>query len=151
MRIRDWISYVCSCDLKEGAEATDYALVWKVPAGREAKPAHELEALASITDFLILEDVRPAEGLDFAEPAVVVETVTYDGLTLRFEGVESDGHLWVRLLPATGTADPALAAFVEANKGQDSAAGRTANQFKTAEQVAETAKAKTGSANVGTP
>src|SRR3546814_13830367 len=103
-----------------------------------------MQALASITDFLILEVVRPAESLDFAKPTVVAETVTYDGLTLRFEGVESDGQLWVRVLPTTGAADPALAAFVEANKGQDSAVGRTADQVRTAEQGAETGTGGTG-------
>ena len=107
-----------------------FTLASKVPAGREPKAAHELEALASITDFLILDDVRAAKELDFATPAVTLETVTFDGLTLRFEGVEMDGTFWVRVAATESARDPALAAFVEANKGQDSAAGRTAGQFK---------------------
>ena len=78
--------------------------------------------------FTLASKVPP--GLDFAAPAVTLETVTFDGLTLRFAGVEKDGTFWVRVAATESARDPALAAFVEANKGQDSAAGRTAGQFK---------------------
>lgn len=115
--------------------ATDYTLASKVPAGREAKPAHELQSLASITDFLILEDVRAAKDLDFSKPTLTAETVTYDGLSLRFEGVENEGTFWVRVSAAPADRDPALAAFVEANAKRDSAEGRIADQFKTEEEV----------------
>ncbi|MET4699484.1 hypothetical protein ABIE65_002516 [Constrictibacter sp. MBR-5] len=116
-----------------GADA--FTLASKIPSGREAKAPHELEALASITDFLILDDVRAAKELDFATPAVTLESVTFDGLTLRLEGVEKDGTFWVRVAATESARDPALAAFVEANKGQDSAAGRTADQFKPEAEV----------------
>ena len=113
----------------------NYTLASKVPAGREPKAPHELETLASITDFLILDDVRPAKELDFAKPAVKTQTVTYDGLVLNFDGVEKDGHFWVRVSPSEGERDPALAAFIEANKGKETPEGRTAAQFKTPEEV----------------
>jgi len=115
----------------------NYTLASKVPAGREPKAPHELETLASITDFLILDDVRPAKDLDFAKPAVKVQTVTYDGLVLNFEGVEKDDRFWVRVTPGEGDRDTALAAFIEANKGKETAEGRTAAQFKTSEEVTE--------------
>jgi hypothetical protein len=49
--------------------------------------------------------------------------------------VEKDGTFWVRVAATESARDPALAAFVEANKGQDSAAGRTADQFKPEAEV----------------
>ncbi|MFN4088012.1 MAG: DUF4340 domain-containing protein [Alphaproteobacteria bacterium] len=128
---------------KPDPAASDYTLTSAVPAGREAKPAHELQTIASITDFLILDDVRPAAELDFSSPAVTARMVSYDGLILDFEGVEGDGRFWVRVAAGTGEPDPALGPFVEANRGQDSAAGRTADQFRSPEEVAEQAAAIT--------
>ncbi|HEV7285734.1 MAG TPA: DUF4340 domain-containing protein, partial [Kaistia sp.] len=113
----------------------NYTLASKVPTGRQPQAPHELQALASITDFLILDDVRPAKDLDFTKPAVKTQTVTYDGLVLNFEGVEKDGRFWVRVTPSEDERDPALAAFIEANKGKETAEGRTAAQFKTPEEV----------------
>ena len=119
----------------------DYALQTPIPEGREPKPAHELSALPSITDFLILEDVRPASGLDWSNPPVTAEFRTYDGLALVMDAVERDGKTWVRVTADKIDPAPDTAAFVQENKGKDSPDGRTADLFKTPEEVAREAEA----------
>lgn len=124
----------------------DYSLRSPIPEERQPKPAYDLSALPSITDFLILEDVRPASELDFATPAVTGEFVSYDGLRLIMDAIEDEGTMWVRVKADTVEPHPEAASFVSANAGKDSAEGRTADLFKTVEEVAaeaETINART--------
>jgi len=112
-----------------------YTLETPVPEGRKVKPDSELRALASITDFLILEDVRPQDEVDFASSPIIDRFLTFDGLELVMEVVEQDDRSWVRVTAGPTERFEGLDAFVEEHKGQDSREGRIADQMKTPEEI----------------
>ncbi|MSO76423.1 MAG: DUF4340 domain-containing protein [Alphaproteobacteria bacterium] len=124
-------------DLEKAAPGDrDQALVTPVPGGQVAKAAHELNAVASIPDFLILEDVRPKAEVNFAAPATTASFVTFDGLELSFRLVEQDGQSWVEAKAATATPWPGLDEFIKAApEGSDAAS--TAKLMKPAVAVAQ--------------
>lgn len=113
----------------------EYTLETTVPEGRKVKPDSELRALASITDFLILEDVRPEEEVDFTSSPIVDRFLTFDGLELVMEVVEQDDRSWVRVTAGPADRLEGLDAFVQENEGQDSREGRIADQMKTPEEI----------------
>lgn len=124
---------------KTDPAAEDYTLVGPVPEGRQAKPAHDLRALASALDFLIFEDVRPHGEVDFAAAeAVVGRFETYDGLQVTVRAVEQDGKTWTDVALAEGTRSEDLDAFVAEHKGKDSREGRIADLMQPPEAIAET-------------
>lgn len=115
--------------------AGDYVLESPVPAGREAKPANELSGLATIPDYLTLDDVRPAAEVKGDKPAVTGSFRTYDGMLLTLEASDADGKTWVHVKASSIPPAPELKPYVEANKGKETADGRQAGQFKTEEEV----------------
>lgn len=112
-----------------------------VPEGREPKPAHELNNMANIPDFLIFEEVRPAGDIAWTADPIVSTYRTYDGLTLTLTAVEHEGETWVTGSAETGPRADGIDAFLEEHQGEDSTAGRIAGQFKTAEAAAAEAEA----------
>jgi hypothetical protein len=118
--------------------AEDMAYASPMPEGKEPKPLHEMNNMASVTDFLIFEEVRPTSEITWTADPVVSSYRTYDGMTLTLTAVEQDGQTWVKAAAAASPRAEGIDAFVEAEKGKDSVAGRIADQFKTpAEIVAE--------------
>lgn len=113
------------------------AYVSPVPEGKEPKPAHELNNMANIPDFLIFDDVRPADEITGTADPVVSTYRTYDGLTLTLTAVEQDGQTWVKGRAAESPRAEGVDAFVEEHKGKDSTAGRIADEFRSADAVAE--------------
>ena len=107
-----------------------------VPPGMEPKPAHEMNNMAQITDFLVMEDVRPVKDLDWATPNSIIWFETYDGVKITVASVnDDDGKAWFRILLEPVEADPRLPAFLTEHKGKDSAQGRVADQMKSAEDA----------------
>lgn len=121
---------------KSGIGSENMAYASFVPPGMEPKPVNEMNNMASITDFLVLEDVRPADELDWTTPDSILWFETYDGLKISLVSVKDDDRAWFRIFVEPTAADPRLADFVEAQKGKDSAEGRIADQMKSAEAVA---------------
>lgn len=120
---------------KDDPSGEAYTLETPVPEGRKVKAESELRALASITDFLILEDVRPASEVDFTTETIVDRFVTFDGMELVMEVVEQEDETWVRLSAGEAERAEELDTFVEENKGKDSREGRIADQMKTPEEI----------------
>lgn len=120
---------------KPDIASEDMAYASPVPEGLEAKPVHEMNNMASVTDFLILEDVRPASEVDWTAGPVVSTYETYDGLNLTFTAVRFEGKVWVRGQAEAVPLDERIAAFVEEHKGKDSAQGRMADEMKSADAV----------------
>jgi hypothetical protein len=121
---------------KSEIDSEDMAYTSPVPEGREPKPVHEMNAMANIMDFLILEDVRPAAELDWSNPVVTSSYLTYDGLLIRMAAVKDGDATWFKLSAEPAEVDPRLAQFVADNKGKDSAQGRMADEMKSEEEVA---------------
>ena len=109
-----------------------------VPKGQQPKPVHEMNNMASITDFLIFEEVKPVEDVDWSQPAVVSTYRTFDGLTLTITAVKDGTNTWVRVAAAESPRADGTEAFITENKGQDSTAGRIADQFIAADAVVAT-------------
>lgn len=116
-----------------GAENMAYAS--PVPEGKEPKAPNEMNNMANVTDFLIFEDVRPAQEVTWTADPVVSTYRTYDGLTLTLTAVKQDDHTWVKASAAASPRVDGLDAFAKEKKGEDSAAGRIADQVKTADAV----------------
>lgn len=121
---------------KAGVGSENMAYASFVPPGMEPKPANEMNNMASITDFLVLEDVRPASELDWTSPESILWFETYDGLKISIISVKDGDRAWFRIFLEPIAADPRLADFVAAEKGKDSVEGRIADQMKTADAVA---------------
>lgn len=121
---------------KPDIASEDMAYASFVPPEMEPKPTHEMNNMASISDFLVLQDVRPAAELDWSEPDSILWLETYDGLKISITAVEDGDNTWFRLVVENEEPDPRLADFVAENKGKDSAQGRIADQMKTADAVA---------------
>jgi hypothetical protein len=107
-----------------------------VPPGLEPKPTHEMNNMAQIVDFLVMEDVRPAEELDWTAPDSIIWFETYDGLKIAVTAKKEGKHTWFRVAAEEGEVREVLADFVAEFKGQDSMQGRIADQMKTAEEAA---------------
>ena len=122
---------------KPDIASEDMAYASPVPEGKKPKPAHEMNNLANIPDFLILDDVRPAEEMDWDGPTTLGRYTTYDGMTIVMTAVEEGDNTWFRLRAEPSARDPRLDAFVEEHQGQDSPQGRMADEMKPAETVAE--------------
>ncbi len=116
----------------------DMAYASPVPKGQQPKPVHEMNNMASITDFLIFEEVKPVEDVDWSQPAVVSTYRTFDGLTLTITAVKDGTNTWVRVAAAESPRADGTEAFITENKGQDSTAGRIADQFIAADAVVAT-------------
>lgn len=122
---------------KDAPDQESYSLGATIPEGMQAKEDHELSPVARLSDFLILEEVRPASEVEMDKPVVGVFE-TFDGLRLTYRAQEqADGETWVEVDAEAAPRAPELDDFVAANKGQDSETGRIADQFKTPEAVAE--------------
>lgn len=107
-----------------------------VPPGMEAKPVHEMNNMAQVTDFLVMEDVRPVTDLDWNAPSSIVWFETYDGIKISIAAA-NDGKLsWFRIILEPIAVDPRLADFLAEYKGKDSAQGRIADQMKNADAAA---------------
>lgn len=122
-----------------GSENMAYAS--PTPEGQEPKPAHELNNMANIPDFLIFEDVQPADNVAWTADPVVSTYRTYDGLTLTLTAVEHEGETWVKGTAATSPRADGIDEFVAEHEGEDSAAGRIADEFKSADAAAAEADA----------
>lgn len=107
-----------------------------VPPGLEPKPAHEMKNMAQIVDFLVMEDVRPADEVDWTSPDSIVWFETYDGLKIAITAKNEGKHTWFRVDVEEGVVHDELAGFVAKFKGKDSLEGRIADQMKTAEEAA---------------
>ena len=126
---------------KPDISAEDMAWAAEVPEGMEPKPVHEMNNLANITDFLVMEDVRMASELDWTKADLAARFHTYDGLMITMMSTMGERFRWFQLSAATAGIDDRLAAFVEQNKGQDSEQGRIADQMKSEDVVAAEAAA----------
>jgi len=104
-----------------------------VPPGMEPKPAHEMNNMAQITDFLVMEDVQPVTELDWGTPNSILWFETYDGVKISIAAVKDGKYNWFRIILEPTAADPRLAAFVAEHKGKDSEQGRIADQMIDAE------------------
>jgi hypothetical protein len=114
----------------------DMAYGSPVPEGLEPKPVHEMNNMASVTDFLILEDVRPASEIDWGVPQVVSTYETYDGVLLTVTAVKAGDQTWVRAAATTSAQADGIDAFIAEHKGKDSSTGRIADQFLSADAAA---------------
>lgn len=122
---------------KDTPDQETYSLGATIPEGMQAKEDHELSPVARLSDFLILEAVRPASEVQMDKPVVGVFE-TFDGLRLIYRAQEqADGKIWVEVSAEAAPRSPELDDFIAANKGQDSEVGRIADQFKTPEAVAD--------------
>ena len=107
-----------------------------VPPGMEPKPPHEMNNMAQIVDFLVLEDVRLAAELDWSKPETIAWFETYDGLKVAVTAKKDGDHTWFRIVVEPGTVQDDVDSFVAEFKGEDSMKGRIADQMKTAEEAA---------------
>lgn len=106
-----------------------------VPPGLEPKPAHEMKNMAQIVDFLVMEDVRPADEIDWTSPDSIVWFETYDGQKIAITAKNEGKHTWFRVVAEEGVVHEDLAGFVAEFKGKDSLEGRIADQMNTAEEA----------------
>jgi len=121
---------------KETPDQERYSLGASIPDGYSPKPDHELSAIARITDFLILEDVKPVGEIDLVGASTTLYE-TYDGIRVTFRSKEqSDGKVWTTIDAIAAERWQGLDAFLEVNKGKDSEAGRIADEFQSPEAVA---------------
>jgi len=125
----------------EKPDQQNYSLGASIPEGAKPKPNHELSAVIRLLDFLIFEDVRPASEVT-SEPVGVAVYETFDGLKVTIaahpvEGADGKVEHWAKVAVEAGERSADLDAFIEANKGQDTEAGRIAEQMKTPEEVAK--------------
>lgn len=104
--------------------------------GQEAKPANEMNNMAQIADFLVLEDVRPADELDWKTPNSILWFETYDGLKIAVTAKHDGKHPWFRIVLGPTARHADLAAFLEEHSGKDSLEGRVAEQMKSAADAA---------------
>ena len=114
----------------------DMAYASPVPEGRQPKPAHEMNNMASVPDFLIFQEVRPADEVAWTADPVVSTYRTFDGLTLTMTAVEQDGDIWVKASAAESPRADGLDAFIAEHQGKDSTAGRIADEFLSPDEVA---------------
>ena len=120
---------------KETPDQEKYSLGAAIPDGYKPKPDHELSAIARIPDFLILEDVKPVGEIDLVGASTTLYE-TYDGIRVTFRSkAQSDGKVWTTIDVSAAERWQGLDAFLEANKGKDSEAGRIADEFKSPEAV----------------
>ena len=120
---------------KPDVTSEDMAYASFVPPGMEPKPVHEMNNMAQITDFLVMEDVRPVAELDWQTPASILWFETYDGVKISIASVKDGAHNWFRIMLEPVAADLRLAAFIADHKGKDSAQGRIADEMKDAAAV----------------
>ena len=121
---------------KETPDQEKYSLGAAIPDDYKPKPDHELSAIARIPDFLVLEDVKPPGEVDMIGASTTLYE-TYDGIRIIFRSKQqADGKIWATIDVTAAERWQGLDAFLEANKGKDSEAGRIANEFKTPEEVA---------------
>lgn len=114
-----------------------YALAAALPEGWIAKESHELATVARVPDFLVFEAVRPAAEVVMDRPVISVFE-TFDGLRLTFAAQEQpDGAIWTTITADAAPRTDGVDDFIAAEKGQDSEAGRIAEQLRTADEVAE--------------
>jgi hypothetical protein len=114
----------------------DMAYASPVPEGQEPKPVHEMNNMASVTDFLIFEEVKPANQIKWDVPQVISTYRTFDGVLLTITAVKAGEQTWVRVAASAAQRADGIDAYVAENKGKDSLAGRIADQFITADAVA---------------
>jgi hypothetical protein len=114
----------------------DMAYASPVPEGQEPKPVHEMNNMASVTDFLIFEEVLPAAEVDWTVPQIVSTYTTYDGILLTITAVKAGDKTWVRAAATVSPRAEGIDAFIAEHKGKDSATGRIADQFIAADAVA---------------
>ena len=125
---------------KTTPDQSEYDLGVKIPAGFQAKANHEISNIARVPDFMILEDVKPAERLKWDHS---VETVyeTFDGLRLKFySAIQDDGKVWSKVLVEMGERSSDLETFINLKRDADTEEARIAQQMKTQNEVAEEAK-----------
>lgn len=76
-----------------------------VPPGRKPDVA-KVRRLGSVLAKVKLDDVRPADEVDFSDPLARAQVVTFDGLRIAADVTRRDGHYWVRMrVEATPEAD----------------------------------------------
>lgn len=114
-----------------------WRLEGELPEGTEPKPPGEMNAMAGVTDFLIFEDVRPVEELNFDEDAIVSTYDTFDGIRLTIDAVIDDGRTWARVRASAIDRADGIDAFIEEHRDSDSAEGRTASQLASPEDAAD--------------
>lgn len=113
-----------------------WRLETELPEGKEPKPAGEMNAMAGVTDFLIFEDVRPVEELDFTDGAIVSTYDTFDGIRLTIEAVTDDGRVWARVRADAIERADGIDAFMEEHRDADSAEGRAVAHLASPEDAA---------------
>ncbi|WP_439816077.1 DUF4340 domain-containing protein [Zavarzinia sp. CC-PAN008] len=67
-----------------------------LPAGKELKDPGAANGLGTLIQLLNFEDVRKAEGIDFAKDPLVNTFLTFDGAVVTATTVEVDGRSWTR-------------------------------------------------------
>ncbi len=120
---------------KSAITSEDVVYTSFVPPGMEASPAHEMNNMAQITDFLVMEDVRPVTDLDWGAPESILWFETYDGVKITIAAIKDGENPWFRIFLEPVDNDPRLAGFLAENKGKDSTQGRIADQMKAADAV----------------
>lgn len=80
---------------RASADVTDFTLD-DIPKGREVESSWALNALGGSLAALLLEEVAPAEQLDWSK-ATQVRVLTADGVEARAEVVTVDGKVWLKL------------------------------------------------------
>jgi hypothetical protein len=80
---------------RDDADRPDFTLV-DLPQGHKVKNQFSLNSIAHVPESLDFDDVRPAGDVDFSRAATARFT-TFDGMTLEFTLVETDGAAWVRI------------------------------------------------------
>jgi hypothetical protein len=83
---------------RAAATDADFKVVG-IPRGRELTSASAANELGSMLTALEVDDVRPTTG---GKAAAVTTITTFDGLTLRLEGVSEGDRHFVRVEPAAG-------------------------------------------------
>lgn len=91
---------------KASADDTDFTLE-NLPAGRELQSSWSANALGGTFAALDLEDVRPADQLQW-EDAVLVRVLTFDGMEISAQAQKVGDENWLRLNAAVPFTAPAV-------------------------------------------
>ncbi|MBU0725500.1 MAG: DUF4340 domain-containing protein [Alphaproteobacteria bacterium] len=99
---------------KDSAETNDF-VIRDMPEGTQIENQFQLNATAGTLNQLVLDAVRPAEGLSFGTAGTRYET--FDGLVVEVTFAEADGTTWTRYRASTTAeaSDDAKAKAAEIN------------------------------------
>lgn len=82
--------------VRDAEKPKEFALADK-PADRKMKSEYETSRVASALDYLIFDDVKKVDQVDFAKDPFIAQFQTVDGLDITATTVILDGKYWTKL------------------------------------------------------